>query len=147
MRFMRSWISIFLLSGLFLVTMPAIAQTRTNTKELSKELQKVADQKRQEAAKLRTKADAAQAAVDAAKKKFAENEGTIVELDRERQQIRDEKAKLLGELVWELMNNEEIGALLRAKPERIRMIPGIQDLLKKVTWLDPVLDEILKDYM
>lgn len=139
MSFTRGWIPIFLLAGVILVPMPATAQTRTNTKELGKKLLKEAEQKRQEAARLRGKARAAQAAVDAAKR-------TMAQIDKELRGIQKEKTKLLGEIVWDIMNDPKIGDLARAKPQRVRMIPAIKEVLKKNPWLDPILEDILKGY-
>lgn len=139
MKLRMRGVSILMVFGLFFVIMPAISQTRTNTEELGQKLLK-------ESSKIRDKAHAAQAAVDAAKRKMAENNERIAELDQKRQRIRDEKAKLLGEVVWDIMNDPKIGQLARAKPQRVRMIPAIQEVLKNNPWIDPVLIEILKDY-
>ena len=126
--------------------MPTIAQTRTNTKELGEKLLKEAETKRQTATKLSNKADAAQAAVDAAKRKIAKNNENITSLDLELGKIKEEKIKALGNIVWDIMNDPKIGHLVRAMPPRIRMIPAIKEVLKANPWLSPVLDEILKDY-
>ena len=139
MRFRLRWLLLLLVSCVFLSTMPATAQTRTNTKDLSKELQKVAEQKRAEAEKLRNKAHAAQVAIDAANRRI---EG----IDKALGEIKKKKVKLLGEVVWDVMNDPKIGHLARAKPQRVRMIPAIQQILEGNPWMDPILDEILKGY-
>ena len=135
----RGWVPIFLFAGVILLTMTATAQTRTNTKELGKQLLEEAEHKRKEAARFREKALAAKAAVDAAKRKMAA-------IDKEIGKIQEEKVKLLGEIVWDIMNDPKIGDLARAKPQRVRMIPAIKAVLENDPWIDPILDEILKEY-
>ena len=146
MRFRLGWLLLLLVSCVFLSTMPATAQTRTNTKELSKELQKVAEQKRKEAERLREKARAVRAEVDAAKKKKAENDRAIAELERELQERRKKKIEALRAIVKDIMDDPKIGHLARAKPQRVRMVPTIQQILEVNPWIAPALDDILKEY-
>jgi len=133
---------VILVTGTTLV----IGQTRTNTEQLGKKLLEESAGQRAEAKKLETKIDAANAAVEAAQRRLNEIEKERAEIARKLDEIRARKTRLLGEVVWDIMNDAEIGDLVRAKPERIRMIPAIQETLRANPWLDPVLEEILKDY-
>ena len=127
-------------------TTTAVAQTRTDTKDLGKKVLQEAEHKRREADLLEAKARAAQNAVAVAERKLKQIDGERAEIANQLSEIRRHKAKLLGELVWDIMNDPKIGHLVKAKPERIRMIPVIEEILGANPWINPVLEEILKDY-
>ena len=63
---------------------------------------------RAEAARLRERAKAAQVAVEAAKKQITEIDREIDQLTRAQEEIKQKKAQLLGEVVFDIMNDPKI---------------------------------------